>query len=197
MRSIRLIILLSLLGIMSFTTPLLADGKAEIQASMTKMIGEVTTLIRDKSLTKEKRNKAIDTLVSPLFDFGLMGRLTLGKEQWKKITPKERKAFSGLFEKRVKQSYMNKLDLYTDEVIVVDDAVTVKNRIHLPTYLVRNNEKRDIVYKFYKSKKRGWLIYDVDILGVSIIQTYRTQFSGILKEETFAVLLEKLKTLDS
>lgn len=197
MRPIQLLILFLLLGIMNLVTPLSADDKGEIQASMTTMIEKVTTLIRDKSLTKENRNNEIDTLVSPLFDFGLMGRLTLGKEQWKKITPKERKAFSDLFEKRVKESYMSKLDLYTDEVIVVDDAVTVKNRIHLPTYLVRNNEKRDIVYKFYKSKKSGWLIYDVDILGVSIIQTYRTQFSGILKKETFAVLLEKLKTLDS
>lgn len=197
MRPIRFIIIFLLLGIMSLVTPLLADDKADIQASMTKMIGKVTTLIRDKSLTKENRNNEIDTLVSPLFDFGLMGRLTLGKEQWKKISPKERKAFSELFEKRVKESYMNKLDLYTDEVVVVDDALSVKNRIHLPTHLVRNNERRDVVYKFYQSKKRGWLIYDVDILGVSIIQTYRTQFSGILKEETFATLLEKLKTLDS
>lgn len=187
----------SLLGIMMLTTPLSADDKAEIQVSMTKMIGEVTSLIKDKSLTKEKRNKEIETLVSPMFDFGLMGRLTLGKEQWKKISPQERKAFSKLFEERVKQSYLNKLDLYTDEVVVVDDAVDVKNRIHLPTHLVRNNERRDIVYKFYKSKKRGWLIYDVDIIGVSIIQTYRKQFSGILKEESFAVLLEKLKTIDS
>ncbi len=197
MRPIQLLILFLLLGIMSFAMPLSADDKSDIQASMKKMIGQVTTLIQDKSLAKESRNKEIDTLVSPLFDFGLMGRLTLGKEQWKKISPKERKAFSELFEKRVKESYMNKLDLYTDEVVVIDDALTVKNRIHLPTHLIRNNERRDVVYKFYKSKKRGWLIYDVDILGVSIIQTYRTQFSGILKEETFTVLLEKLKTLDS
>lgn len=182
---------------MGLASPLLADDKTEIQVSMKKMIAQVTSLIQDKSLAKESRNREIETLVTPLFDFGLMGRLSLGKEQWKKITPKERKAFAELFEKRVKQSYMNKLDLYTDEVVIIDDAVKVKNRIHLPTHLVRKNEKRDILYKFYRSKKRGWLIYDVDILGVSIIQTYRTQFAGILKEETFASLLEKLKTLES
>jgi len=81
--------------------------------------------------------------------------------------------------------------------VVIDDPIKVKNRIHLPTHLMRKNEKRDVLYKFYKSKKRGWLIYDVDILGVSIIQTYRTQFSGILKENSFDVLLEKLKSSDN
>ena len=89
---------------------------------------------------------------------------------------------------------MSKLDLYTDEVVVIDDPIKVKNRVHLPTHLMRKNEKRDVLYKFYKSKKSGWMIYDVDILGVSIIQTYRTQFSGILKKESFAALLEKLKS---
>ena len=37
------------------------------------------------------------------------------------------------------------------------------------------------------------LIYDVDILGVSIIQTYRTQFADILAKESFDNLLEKLR----
>jgi phospholipid transport system substrate-binding protein len=33
----------------------------------------------------------------------------------------------------------------------------------------------------------------VDILGVSIIQTYRTQFADILTRESFEQLLAKLK----
>jgi phospholipid transport system substrate-binding protein len=187
----------TLLAFIGFTPLLMADDKTDIQVSMKKTIGEITTLIQDKTVAKEVRNRQIETIVTPLFDFGLMARLSLGKTQWKKITPEERKTFTTLFEERVKQSYMSKLDLYTDEVVIIDDAVQVKSRIHLSTHLIRKNERRDILYKFYKSKKRGWLIYDVDILGVSIIQTYRTQFAGILKEDTFAVLLEKLKTSES
>ena len=172
----------------------LADDKADIKAMMKEKIGAVTTLIQDKKTTKDLRNEKIEAIVSPLFDYGLMGRLSLGKKQWKKLSKQERADFSHLFEARVTQSYVSKLDLYSDEVVAIDDAIKVKSRIHLPTHLMSKNEKRDILYKFYKSKKRGWLIYDVDILGVSLIQTYRTQFSGILKSDSFAVLLEKLKT---
>ena len=193
MRHNYFLTLFSLLALLSLTPTLMADDKADIQSSMKKMIGEVTSLIQDKTLIKESRNQQIETLVTPVFDFALMGRLSLGKRAWKRLTPQERKEFITLFEKRVKQSYMSKLDLYTDEVVIIDNAVNVKNRIHLPTHLVRKNERRDILYKFYKSKNRGWLIYDVDILGVSIVQTYRTQFATILKETDFATLIEKLK----
>ena len=180
--------------VMGATQGVAADDKADIKAMMKEKIGAVTTLIQDKSIAKELRDEQIKSLVTPLFDYALMGRLSLGKQQWKKLSKKERAEFTHLFEARVTQSYMSKLDLYSDEVVVIDDAVKVKSRIHLSTHLMSNNEKRDILYKFYKSKKRGWLIYDVDILGVSLIQTYRTQFSGILKNDSFAVLLEKLKT---
>ena len=37
------------------------------------------------------------------------------------------------------------------------------------------------------------MIYDVDILGVSIIQTYRTQFADFLAKESFDKLITKLK----
>jgi len=190
-RSLLIIMVLFALGA---SQSVVADDKADVKAMMKEKIGAVTTLIQDKKTTKDLRNEKIEAIVSPLFDYGLMGRLSLGKKQWKKLSKQERAEFSHLFEVRVTQSYVSKLDLYSDEVVAIDDAIKVKSRIHLPTHLMSKNEKRDILYKFYKSKKRGWLIYDVDILGVSLIQTYRTQFSGILKNDSFAVLLEKLKT---
>ncbi len=197
MRNSKLLPILTMLVLLGFTQTLMADAKVEIQSFMKEKISKVTSIIQDKTITKALRDTQVDALVRPLFDFGLMGRLSLGKTQWKKLSTAERKNFNQLFEERVMNSYMSKLDLYSDEVVIIDEAVQVKSRIHLPTHLMRKNEKRDILYKFYKSKKRGWLIYDVDILGVSIIQTYRKQFSGILKEESFATLLEKLKTAES
>lgn len=193
----RIFTIFTLLFLLGLTQTVMADGTTDVKVMMKDKIGKVTSIIQDKTIAKEIRDTEVDALVRPLFDFGLMGRLSLGKTQWKKLSKEERSTFSTLFEERVMNSYMSKLDLYTDEVVMIDDAIKVKNRVHLPTRLMRKNEKREILYKFYKSKKRGWLIYDVDILGVSIIQTYRKQFAGILKEDTFVVLLEKLKISES
>lgn len=197
MRSKNILGLLVLIMMFGWSSTVLADEVKDLQTSMKKSIGEVTSIIKDKSIAKDVRDREVDALVRPLFDFSLMARLSLGKKEWKKHSKEERKEFVHRFEERVVQSYMSKLDLFTDEVVIIDDAVRVKSRIHLPTHLMRKNEKRDILYKFYKSKKGKWLIYDVDILGVSIIQTYRTQFASILKKDNFDVLLDKLKTKKS
>ena len=39
-----------------------------------------------------------------------------------------------------------------------------------------------------------WPPNDVVILGVSVVQTYRSQFSGFLKDQSFAELMDKLRT---
>ena len=117
----------------------------------------------------------------------------LGKK-WKKIKKKQRKEFVKVFVKRIQQSYLEKLDLYTDEEVIIGDAQqTKKKRAVLTTYLVSKDDKKEMIYKFHKHKKRGWVVYDVDILGVSFIQTYRSQFSGVLKNKSMDELIEDLK----
>ena len=132
---------------------------------------------------------------SEKFDFSLMARLSLGKKHWKSLTKEKRKEFSNLFVERLKLSYLEKLDLYTDEEVVVDEArLTKKKRVEVLTYLVTKDDKKEMIYKLYKTKKKGWMVYDVDVLGVSIVQTYRSQFSGVLKKETMEQLMERMRS---
>ena len=69
-----------------------------------------------------------------------------------------------------------------------------KNRVEVLTYLVTKDDKKEMIYKLYKTKKKGWRVYDVDVLGVSIVQTYRSQFSGVLKKETMEQLMERMRS---
>ena len=49
-----------------------------------------------------------------------------------------------------------------------------------------------MLYKMYETRQ-GWKIYDVEIQGVSIISTYRSQFKEILANGTIDDLLLKLE----
>jgi phospholipid transport system substrate-binding protein len=49
------------------------------------------------------------------------------------------------------------------------------------------------MYKFYEAADRGWMAYDVEINGVSLIRSYQSQFSEILKNGTPADLLANLR----
>ena len=170
-----------------------ADEAAEITKMAKEKVNNIITYLRDTSLEKETRNKQIIAEVNTMFDFQLMALLSLGK-QWKKTKKRQRKEFVKVFVKRIQQSYLEKLDLYTDEEVIIGDAKqTKKKRAVLTTYLVSEDDKKEMIYKFRKHKKRGWLVYDVNILGVSFIQTYRSQFSGVLKNKSMDELIEDLK----
>jgi phospholipid transport system substrate-binding protein len=40
----------------------------------------------------------------------------------------------------------------------------------------------------------GWKVYDVVIEGVSLVSNYRSQFSRIIHESSYAELVRRLKT---
>ena len=174
--------------------PLMALEESTIQSTMKETIDTITKLLKDKSIDKIQRDKQIIMIIDPLFDFNLMGKLSLGKQAYKSISPTQREAFNTLFNQKIKASYIKKIDLYSDEKVIVKALKKVKSRIHLLSYIVSGGDENEVLYKFYHSKKRGWVIYDVDVLGVSIIQTYRQQFAEILQEDDFDVLLKRLQS---
>ena len=187
--------LIVLLMLFFTSSALVADEVSEIRAMTKEKVDIVINILKDKSLSKNEKKEGILETIDGLFDFSLMARLSLGKKHWKSLSKEKRKEFSELFVERLKLSYLEKLDLYTDEEVVVDEArKTKKNRVEVLTYLVTKDDKKEMIYKLYKTKKKGWMVYDVDVLGVSIVQTYRSQFSGVLKKETMEQLMERMRS---
>ena len=187
--------LIPLFAVFFAAATLSADEVSEIQVMTKEKVDLVIQTLKDTSLSKKEKKEGILKTIDGLFDFNLMARLSLGKENWKPLSKSKRKEFSKLFVERLKQSYLDKLDLYTDEEVVVGEAkLTKKNRVEVLTYLITKDDKKEMTYKLYKSKKKRWMVYDVDVLGVSIVQTYRSQFSGILKKESMEQLMERMRS---
>jgi phospholipid transport system substrate-binding protein len=66
------------------------------------------------------------------------------------------------------------------------------NTVYIPTELVSQDQKVDILYKI-RRLDNGWKIYDVEIQGVSVLLTYRSQFDDILSRGTVEDLLARLE----
>ncbi len=173
---------------------LFALSKEEIKPEMTSKINKVLLVLKDSKLTKEQKKTEIISIMNTVFDYEIMAMLSLGRT-WQTLDEKQRDEFIQLFTKELKGSYIKRLDLYTDELIeIVGLEEPKKSRIVLKTQLIGKNEKFDINYKFYKKKNNNdWLIYDVDLLGVSIVKTYQAQYKDFLKEKTFNELISYLK----
>lgn len=184
-------LILTLVFALVFAQPSMANDVAEVQQIVDKNIKLVINYVKDKSLDKATRNRKIIETVSPFFDFDFMAMVCLEKRYRVQFSKSQKARFVDLFVKRLQESFLEKLDLYTDEKVVVENAKKVKKRIHVLTYLVSKGDKMDMNFKFRKTRK-GWKVYDLEILGVSMVLTYRSQFSGFLKKNSIDDLLKKL-----
>ena len=169
----------------------------EIQEQMTKKIDNVLLVLEKKELSLSQKGEEIIKIIDEVFDYELMAKIALGKETWNNLSVEKQKEFVKIFETKLKNSYVEKLELYNDQKVKILGLKPHNNtRLQLETELIGKEGSYKINYNFYnKSKeKEQWLIYDVDLVGVSIIQTYRQQFSGLLKEKTFDEMLALLET---
>jgi phospholipid transport system substrate-binding protein len=189
-------LILSIVFALGFAFPSMASEQSEVKDIVETNIKIVIKLVKDKSLDKQTRNKKIIDTVVPFFDFDFMAKVCLEKKHRKKLSKTELKKFTDLFVMRLQESFLEKLDLYTDEEVVIEEAKRVKKRIHVVTYLVSKGDKMEMNFKFKKTKK-GWKVYDLEILGVSMVLTYRSQFSGFLKEKSMDDLMKKLSETGS
>ena len=168
------------------------DGQAVLEL-LKKNQDAVFAVVKQTELTDQEKKKKIEEIATPLFDFPLMAKLTLGKKYWPDLSEEQKEKFTRLFVERLRSSYLGRLTSYEDEKVIYEAPVPVKKKIHIPSYLVSNENKISILYKFYKSKM-DWKIYDLEIEGVSIIRSYRSQFYQILQNGSFEDLLQKMES---
>jgi phospholipid transport system substrate-binding protein len=185
-------LLVAVISMLLFYQSAAADDKSEVEKLLKDNLDAVFTVLQKKDLEQQAKNKEIVDIVTPMFDFELMARLSLGKKHWSGLSQDKKERFTELFIKRLKASYLINFTMYTDEKVFYEPSVQVKKKIHTPTYLVSNDKKISILYKFYKAEK-NWKVYDLEIQGISIIRSYRSQFSSILESGTVEDLLLKLE----
>jgi phospholipid transport system substrate-binding protein len=194
--------ILALLGVLFFITSAVANEQQKVEEFFLQKIDEVTAIVSDKGLSKDDRNKKIVDTLDPIFDFEIMAKLSLGKK-WSVLSSEDQVKFISLYVERMKQSYSSKLDEYSGEKFeIIDSKQKKSNRIELNTNLISTEKKFDVKYKFYKPKttkenKNDWLIYDVEILGVSILKTDRAQFKEYLQTHSLNELMEELSKNNS
>lgn len=157
---------------------------------------KILSIVKDPSLKnpakeKEKR-RLIRKAVDERFDWEEMARRSLGRF-WAQRTPEEKKEFVQLFSDLVERTYMSKVEDYSGEKVRYDGETTDGDYTAVKVTIVTQKSK-DIPVQ-YRVHKEGdkWLVYDVSIEGVSLVNNYRTQFSSIMQQSSYENLVKRLK----
>ena len=182
------------LSLLVLTVPVIQAGDVEdINSMVKKKVSVIFDLLGKQDIEKNERNEKIVGELNEIMDFKLAAYLSLGKH-WKKISKTQKKEFVETFQQYINNYIVEKIDLYTNQKIDIGDSKIVKKgRAELEIGILSGGETLEVNFKLRKNKKKEWRVYDVDIEGVSLITTFRSQFSGVLKNSSFEELLEKLK----
>ena len=146
-----------------------------------------------KALDKEpERRRLIRKAVDEVFDWEEMAKRTLGRH-WRRRSESEKKEFIYLFGKLLERTYLDKVEGYSGEkVIYIGERVEGDYALVKVKILTKQDREIPVLYRM-KKKAGKWMVYDVCIEGVSLVNNYRTQFNNILVRSSFKRLIEKLK----
>lgn len=159
-------------------------------------VDKVLDILKNKELKKPartaERRALIRTVVGERFDFEEMSKRTLALN-WQKRTPEERKEFVSLFSDLLERSYINKIETYTDEKIVYgEETVEGEYGVVKTKVITKRNVDIPMEYKLLK-KSSQWMVYDVVIEGVSLVNNYRNQFNKIIRTQSYDELVKRLR----
>jgi phospholipid transport system substrate-binding protein len=171
---------------------LLAAGAASAQAPSAAAAPDVlvrdlsnevlATIKADKALASGDVNrvqKLVDEKILPYVDFQRMTQLAVGRG-WRQATPEQRAALTREFRTLLVRTYSGALSQVTDHKVELrpfraqpaDTDVLVRTSV-----VASRGDPIQLDYRLEKTDA-SWKIYDVNILGVWLVENYKTQFAS-------------------
>ena len=136
-----------------------------------------------------QRARQIHQIIARSFDFPFMAKDALGSASGH-LNQDFVTTFSYLFQ----DSYTRMVvQFLKKENITYNQERLEGSKARVDTTIVRPNESIPVTYLMHQAGG-GWLLYDVNVDGVSILENYRTQFAQAIRTKGFGFLLERMKT---
>ena len=161
------------------------------------ILDEVMTVQSNPTLEgpahEEARAQAIRRVIQKNFDFPFMAQDSLGAA-YDRLNPGQRQEFSGVFSSLFQASYTNMvLRFLKRETVKYGKETVTGSNARVDTNLVRANDTIRVEYLAHQ-KGSGWLLYDVIVDEVSILDKYKSGFAREIQAGSFESLMGKMKT---
>jgi phospholipid transport system substrate-binding protein len=156
------------------------------------ILDQVMGLQNDPALSTQARSQAIHQIIARNFDFALMAKDSLGPTD-ERLNGGQRQEFTRTFGYLFQDSYTRLvLNFLKKENIQYGRELLEGDKARVDTAIVRTNENIPVTYLMHTASQ-GWILYDVMVDGVSILQNYKTQFAQVIRTNSFEFLLSKMQ----
>ncbi|WP_426192310.1 MlaC/ttg2D family ABC transporter substrate-binding protein [Massilia sp. DWR3-1-1] len=196
MKLIKHLIAVSTLAFTAFAVA--APASTEAPDVLVKRISNdvINTAKTDKDIQAGNINKVtalVDAKILPYVDFQRMTALAAGR-YWRDATPEQKTALSNEFRQLLIHTYSGALSQIKNETVEfkplradpADTEVEVKSVVN-----VQRGEPIQLNYRLSKSPS-GWKIFDINVLGAWLVETYRGTFSSEISKGGIDGLIKKL-----
>jgi len=167
----------------AFVRPAYAADEAP-DALVKRLSSDVLETIKaDSSIKAGDVNKImllVDSKIMPNINFQRMTASAVGPA-WRQATPEQQKRLQEEFKALLVRTYAGALDQVVDQTVTVrpfrgsadDKEVLVRTEIQ------GRGEPVQLDYRLEKTPGQGagWKVYNLNVLGVWLVDTYRTQFA--------------------
>ncbi|MEO8186393.1 MAG: ABC transporter substrate-binding protein [Burkholderiaceae bacterium] len=196
-------LLFSLTASTLFISAVHAQAPASAPDAMIRdLSNEVLNAIKaDKALKSGDTNRAqklVDEKVLPYTDFQKMTQLSVGPG-WRNATPEQRAALTREFRTLLVRTYSGALGQVSDHKVELrpfraqptDTDVIVRTQV-----VASRGDPIQLDYRLEKTDG-GWKIYDINILGVWLVENYKSQFSSQVNSSGIDGLIKTLTERNS
>ncbi len=157
----------------------------------------IDTLKKNQANMKSNHHiifQAIERYLLPNVDVMGMSRSVLGRDAWGKATPAEKKEFTQAFTQLVIRTYASPLAEYSGETIhFLPLRGPVDGRFTRVTSVISRSNGQKIPLSYTLVSKNGqWKIYDLSVEGVSLLQSFRSQFGQVLQNSNMQGLIAEM-----
>lgn len=155
----------------------------------------ITELKKNQSKIKSQPNlvnQIISRIVLPKFNIEDIARATVGQYA-KEATPSEWAQFKKQMIGLVIKNYAAPLASFDDDKVkFFPIRGSDSNQVEVKSLIIRKNGQQiPVTYRVMK-KNDGWKVLDFSVEGISMVQSYRSQFMPVLSEKGFKGLLNVL-----
>lgn len=188
------VVMAGMVALLVIGTPL-AWAEQTATESVKSTIKEVIHILNSEALSRPgrsmERRQKIEHVIRQRVNYEDMAKHALGTP-WIDLTDGERQEFVALFVQLLRDTFAGRIDTYANEQVLYLSEQHEENCVEVKTKL--SGHKVDTFLDFRLADQVGyWYVYDIIIDGAGLVSNYHAQFASIIRDDSYAGLVHKMK----